>query len=245
MPPPQSPADATSTPAPSTDPELAGIYEKDEETLAVLGTRKEMRKGAGLVKLVPGEVETRKVVLDVPWMGAVVEEGEEDGEGDEEVRDDGGLEGDDEDEDDDDEDADGEEDEVDEDEDELDEDEDDENDENAHPPPAAAGKRKRQRESQPTARPSKKVAFSTTTSKVRKSRPTPPSKTKIKGQSRTETSPSTNSTSKSKPKAKPKPNAVSSSAPKLTKKGANAGTKPTSASGGTADGAYDFGQFFR
>ena len=43
------------------------LYADDLNILAISPSRKEMWKSIGLVKLVPGELESRKVVLDEPW----------------------------------------------------------------------------------------------------------------------------------------------------------------------------------
>ncbi|KAI5124889.1 hypothetical protein M0805_007318 [Coniferiporia weirii] len=45
----------------------AGLDAADEEALKAAPLRKEMRKGRGIVRLVPGVVETRTVGLEMPW----------------------------------------------------------------------------------------------------------------------------------------------------------------------------------
>jgi nuclear GTP-binding protein len=47
--------------------ELADIYAKDECILSNLASRKDMRRSKGVVKFIPGEIESRTVVLDEPW----------------------------------------------------------------------------------------------------------------------------------------------------------------------------------
>lgn len=49
------------------DGEFAELYKADEEILGAAPLRKDMRRGGGLIKLTPGDVEKRKVALDAPW----------------------------------------------------------------------------------------------------------------------------------------------------------------------------------
>lgn len=124
---------------------LAELYIEDQNTLATLETRKEMRKRAGLVKLVAGHVDIRKVDIAAKWIGA---EHDGDDQSDEEV--------------------------VDNDNDEQGESDEDDNvmmddvedighnesDEDDEPAPAPTGKRKRRNTfTAPSAVPNKKVAF--------------------------------------------------------------------------------------
>lgn len=68
---------APSSAAPSAGAEWADLYAADAAILESAQTRKEMRKGAGLVKLVPGAVETRRAVLDASWNDVAGDDGEE------------------------------------------------------------------------------------------------------------------------------------------------------------------------
>jgi nuclear GTP-binding protein len=125
-------------------PSLAELYSKDEEALSTLKTRKEMRKSTGLIKLVAGHVENRKVDIEAGWAGAEHEKDDQN-----------------EDEDDDGEET-GTEDEEDEDVelDDVEELEEDESEEDEEPVPAPSGKRKRPSKSTASpAHPSKKVSF--------------------------------------------------------------------------------------
>ncbi|EED81127.1 predicted protein [Postia placenta Mad-698-R] len=60
----------STTPTSTSDPAFADAYTKDEELLSRLSTRKELRKGTGVVKLDAGEPEIRKVALDASWAGS-------------------------------------------------------------------------------------------------------------------------------------------------------------------------------
>lgn len=149
------PAGASPPVATSDDVTFAAAYVKDEGILASLQMRKDLRKGAGVVRLLPGEVETRNVVLDAPWirvhgepLGNDDDDGAEVGE-EEEAEEDLREEG--------------EEAEEPEDEEDLQENSDEDEDEEEAPAPVPAGKRKRQ-EKLARERPSKKVAFARTTS---------------------------------------------------------------------------------
>jgi len=53
---------------------LTPLYAKDEEILAVLPTRKEIRRKGGLVKLSPSEVEERKPTLEENWIHSEADE---------------------------------------------------------------------------------------------------------------------------------------------------------------------------
>ncbi|KAJ3912959.1 GTP-binding protein [Lentinula edodes] len=52
---------------PSTDARLQALYAKADEALASLKSRKAMRKAGGLVKISPGQVESREVISEVPY----------------------------------------------------------------------------------------------------------------------------------------------------------------------------------
>lgn len=66
------------------DNEFAELYKADEEILGAAPLRKDMRRGVGLIKLTPGEVEKRKVALDAPWDESDDEEEDEEEGGEEE-----------------------------------------------------------------------------------------------------------------------------------------------------------------
>ncbi|KIM83958.1 hypothetical protein PILCRDRAFT_420239 [Piloderma croceum F 1598] len=122
---------------------LAKLYIEDQKTLATLETRKEMRKRIGLVKLVAGHTDIRKVDVEARWMGA---EHDGDDQSDEEV------------------DKDDEQAESDEDDNVMMDDVEDlghdESEEDDEPPPAPTGKRKRRNTfTALSALPNKKVAF--------------------------------------------------------------------------------------
>ena len=72
------PAAKTST-SPA-DSSLSDIYAQDDEVLTTLTPRKELRKSSGLVKLVAGSLEDRRVDLEASWLGSgeSEDEGEED-----------------------------------------------------------------------------------------------------------------------------------------------------------------------
>lgn len=155
-----------------------GKEDADEELLEVAPLRKEMRKGRGIVRLKPREVETRKVKLDVKWDEE--KDGSEEGPGLKGVADE-------------DEDDDEDVDEIDEDdEDDTDEEEDaeagfyEETDEEVEEdmvdlPPLPKGKRKRS-DNPPPARSAsnKKVAFAPLPKSTRLARAQPPSDSKSK-----------------------------------------------------------------
>ena len=66
----------------STDADAA--HAKNDELLARLETRKEMRKTRGAVRMTPGEVERREVAFDNLYFGPDEEEESGDDDGDEE-----------------------------------------------------------------------------------------------------------------------------------------------------------------
>lgn len=123
------------------DNEFAELYKADEEILGAAPLRKDMRRGGGLIRLTPGDVEKRKVDLDAPWDESDDEEEDEEEGGEEEEAASAGDVSDDE--------VEGEEVEIDQD--------DDEESEEEVPLPTK-GKRKRQEKSE-RALASKKVAF--------------------------------------------------------------------------------------
>jgi nuclear GTP-binding protein len=101
-----------------------------------------MRKSTGLVKLVAGHIESRKVDVEAAWEGA---DQEVDGQDDEDDDDEAGSE--------------------------ENDDEDDEDEEDEEPVPAPIGKRKRpEKTSAPPARPSKKVSFAADPKESKKAR---------------------------------------------------------------------------
>lgn len=125
---------------------LRELYQKDEEIIAALKPRKEMRKSTGLVKLVAGSIDGRKVDVEAEWTG-LDRDGDNNGEGNDEENASEEAESDDEDvemdnsaQDDEDEESDGEEDEE--------------------PTPVLSGKRKRtEKLTASVVRPTKKVSF--------------------------------------------------------------------------------------
>jgi nuclear GTP-binding protein len=191
------------------------LYDRDEQILATVRPRKELRK-LGSVRLSPSAQETRVVALDAPWISVIPDEEDED---DLEELNDGTV-VDEFSEDEDDASVEGNEEEIPE-SDPDDEDEDEDEDEEEVLPPPPTGKRKR-RDSQPTLPlPSKKVVFArnaqgpTLVSKE----PSAPLKSVLK---------------KSTPKVKTKP---------LKKVSNIKGSKSTKAVPADAD-AYDFSKFF-
>ncbi|KAF8592744.1 hypothetical protein K439DRAFT_1626085 [Ramaria rubella] len=211
--------------APAEDA-LAALYARaDEVVLAAVRTRKEMRSQGELVKIMRGELDTRRVILDASF---VVEEGESESE-DEENEGEG-----------DEDDDDGEDGSGDDEEQEGDDDE-DENEEDI-PTPLLTGKRKRE-VAAAAAPPSKKVAFSVGTqdrrekqqarSAGKRANPTPA--TKLPKAALT-TAPSTSKSSKTAPSKNGK-----TTPPAITRKTAPI---PKMQSSTTTD-AYDFDQFFK
>jgi nuclear GTP-binding protein len=59
---------------------LAKLYIEDQKNIATLETRKEMRKRTGLVKLVAGHTDTRKVDVEARWVGAEYDGDDQSGE---------------------------------------------------------------------------------------------------------------------------------------------------------------------
>ncbi|PCH41575.1 hypothetical protein WOLCODRAFT_119235 [Wolfiporia cocos MD-104 SS10] len=239
MPPfPNPTAIATTTPAP------AGAYAKDEEILARLPTRREMRRGKGAVRLRPGEVENRRVVLEIAYAGGdgsesdVEDEGEENGEleedEDEEMLDEEDKES-------------GEENEA------MDVDKEDEEEEKEEPV-ILSGKRKRAatNASAPQARPAKKVAFAPLQKESKQTRSAagaraarkPDLKSKAKIAAKGDALSKKASTMKPSEAAK-KPALKKSPVSAPGKKVANSSSKkPISSKGNDGEEAYDFKKFF-
>lgn len=238
---------ASSAAAPSPDPALAEIYAKDEQILAKLPTRKEMRKAGGVVKMTPAEVESRRVLLDASWIGSDDEDGNDGDEEDEEDEMEEDISGDMHEDGTEDEDSDAE-----------DEDEDDEDeemgDEDELDAPPAKGKRKRatSKVSAPV-RPAKKVAFAAEPSGSKQAR-SPGGKKGSQAASKASTNaaaasrsakqkdqrakaPSTDKSRKPASGTK-KPSLASSAGQKV----ANAASKKTAPHAG--EEAYDFKKFF-
>ncbi|KAF7433513.1 hypothetical protein PC9H_005469 [Pleurotus ostreatus] len=67
--------------------ELAELYAKEADILQLLPTHKEMRKGRGLVKMSPGEVDAREVQIDISWLQDDQSGSEQDEDVDEEMAD--------------------------------------------------------------------------------------------------------------------------------------------------------------
>jgi len=155
------PSSPPSTTPHTSDATLAKTYGQDESVLSRLKTRSEFRKSGGLVKMNPGEIDRRTLILDTEWTSPEDSEPSEDGDEDEKMLDFYGNDGDDEDEDEEDEeseDGEGEEDEEDEEDDEEEGGEEDESEVEPPPPPS-----KRKRLAEPSkgsaAPPRKRVAF--------------------------------------------------------------------------------------
>lgn len=141
---------SSSTSAPS-NPSLVSHHASDESILSTIPTRKESRKGRGLVKLTSANVESRHLALEASWLPSDKESDDDDAEG-EDAEDE---EGDDEDV----EDVDGEDEDEDEQEEVGDEGDEEGDDESEEELPVKA-KRKRAFEADAlAARPKKKVAF--------------------------------------------------------------------------------------
>ncbi|KLO08270.1 hypothetical protein SCHPADRAFT_908760 [Schizopora paradoxa] len=120
------------------DDDTESLYATDGATLEAASTRKDLRKGRGLIKLVPLEVETRKIALEENWD----DEEESDKDEDKEMEVDEGESG-------------SEEEDEEDDAEEDDEDEEEDEEEAPAPPPT-----KRKRHANPPApAPRKKVAF--------------------------------------------------------------------------------------
>ncbi|KDQ28894.1 hypothetical protein PLEOSDRAFT_1028079, partial [Pleurotus ostreatus PC15] len=67
--------------------ELAELYAKEADILQLLPTHKEMRKGRGVVKMSPGEVDAREVQIDISWLQDDQSGSEQDEDVDEEMAD--------------------------------------------------------------------------------------------------------------------------------------------------------------
>ena len=120
------------------------LYAADEGILEGVSSRKEMRRGAGLVRMLPGVLEVRRPILDAPWAGTLEgndEHGDAEEEGDAEELDTNAVMS------------------VDDEADSEWADEDSDADVHDATPPAATGKRKRQDGLQLAAPAAKKVAF--------------------------------------------------------------------------------------
>lgn len=204
---------------------LAELYSKDEQMLASLKTRREIRKSTGLVKLVAGSIESRRADVEGSWAGVKqtedASEDEDEGEGDEAAdEDDSGSD-----------DDDGEEaEDV-----EMEDLEDESSEEEEEPVLVPAGKRKRAGKiTGPAARPSKKVAFAPDPKESKQARSAAGAAKKA-----IVAAPKP----KSKPTLKPKPTAVPTKV-----KAANVGHGKKSAvktsPSKSGEEAYDFGKFF-
>ena len=90
---PPSPPPAVNT----TDTTLTEIYAMDDSVLSQLKTRSEFRKSSGLVKMNPGEINKRTLILDAEWASPEDSEPSEDDDEDEKMIDFYGNDGDDED----------------------------------------------------------------------------------------------------------------------------------------------------
>ena len=230
------------TPAPTNsnggaDAELAKVYAKNDEVIARLETRTEMRKTRGAVRMAPGEAERREVALDSLYFGAEDEEGsdeeEEGDEGDDEEVDELDESG---------EESGDEENGVSEGE---DEDEDEDEDEEDGEPAPLPGKRKRAAQIQKIpSRPAKKVAFA----------PEPKGTKQARSAAGAASFKLTASKAKGgQQKAKPTPEVKPAKAHKkitsvsaAMKKTANSSKKGKQASSASRDGeeTYDFSKFF-
>ena len=215
------------------DEALGELYvQGDEVALESVKTKREMRKGGGLVRVGRGEVEKRKVVLDELFVveeegvdrngrGGVRKENDEEGEEGDEDEDEEGDEDEDEDED-----GDGSE-----------GGEDDGESETELPAPLLTGKRKRKAAATPAAPPIKKVAFAAGTldRKERRQQGRSASKSAVK------------STSKSVSKPfKPPPSKKGLPPKATTVNGSKTGRTSTSAAATNKESnTYDFDQFFK
>jgi nuclear GTP-binding protein len=199
------------------NPTYAELYVRDEAILAELKTRKDMRKGHGLVRLTPNKIETREVSFNAPWIRV---HNNDESEGEDSLQDEeGGVDSDE---------TDGDEDLAAEDGTENSEDDKslDEEETTALPP---SGKRKRSHQASVPVPPSKKVTFAVSTKSQRTQPSTAPA---IPAKSAIKKAP--------KPSVKAKLSALKHSktptAISVTKKGRK-GT-------GAESEAYDFGKFF-
>jgi nuclear GTP-binding protein len=134
---------------------LAKVYSKDDSVLSQLKTRSEFRRAGGLVRMNSGEINQRNLVLDAEWASPEDSEPSEDGDGDGEMIDFCGNEGDEEDG------EDGGDETSEDEEDEEDGEEQEDDDESEIEPPPLPSKRKRPAEPSKglTAPPKKKVTF--------------------------------------------------------------------------------------
>ncbi|KAG5637321.1 hypothetical protein H0H81_005014 [Sphagnurus paluster] len=223
-----NPPKCTNTSSPIKDAGLKKLYEAQAAVLETLTPRKELRKVVGLVRHSSGECETRKAVLDEPWL-------KEDREvSDSEDENEDGMEvdhmGDDDDDDDDEEDGD---------ENESDEgseegDEEDQEEDQQTPPLSSKQKRKRGNESS-TAPPSKKVAFAPDPKSSKQARRAGSNKNKTTEMTSKPVSNISAVKLKGTTSAKPEQKVANVAVKSKTI------AKPTSAGGGEA---YDFGKFF-
>ncbi|TDL29595.1 hypothetical protein BD410DRAFT_758560 [Rickenella mellea] len=221
-----------------SDSEYSEFYAADAETLEACTPRKMLRKCTGLVKMVAGALEERRLMLDAPWANGSI------GGGDENSEDEDGDEGDIDDEMEwSDEDGDGEDED-------MSDDAEIDDEEEKDPQPLPSGKRKRTEKTMSTAAApaAKKVAFAPHPKGTKQARSALSKDTGASQQKSTKKTP----TSASQP-AKPKSNLK----PKPTPKIANASSKSSKAKkppasqgddGGKSNGggeeAYDFGRFF-
>jgi nuclear GTP-binding protein len=150
------PSDSPST-FDTSDTARTKAYGQDDGVLSRLKTRSEFRKSGGLVKMNSGEIDKRTLVLDAEWASPEDSEPSEDEDGDEEIVDFYGNDGDDEEEDEEDDDDDEDEDENGDEE--GDEEEGEEESETELPPPPPKRKRAAEPSKGSAAPPKKKVAF--------------------------------------------------------------------------------------
>lgn len=144
------PKPSTTSKAQDTDDALKKIYEANDAILETLLSRKEMRKSKGLVKLVSGAIESRKAVLEGPWLKEENAHGDEDADAESDEEDEMEVDGS----------ADDEQEDEDEGVEEVDvEEEADEEAEEAPPPPTSKKQKRKRTNEPPVARPSKKVMF--------------------------------------------------------------------------------------
>jgi len=85
-----TPTPATSEASSLTASSLTKLYKWDEEALSMLRTKKEMRKSRGLVKLIAGDIECRKVDVETAWAGLEPEGDDRDQDQDTGIEDDEG-----------------------------------------------------------------------------------------------------------------------------------------------------------
>ena len=207
----------------TSDAVFAELYAKDDEILASLKPRKELRKTSGLVRLETGVADERKVELDAPWIEAPGDaDSDEDDEEDEIVAGPGESED--------------EGDDIDEDDEGEDEGEEENEDEE---PVQPHGKRKRGDPAASKAPPAKRVAFAPEPKNTKQARSAAGARGAAVAASRkalrTEAK-ATKPTKAAKALAKPAP----------AKKAANAAPakKATSTGDKSGEEAYDFKKFF-